>query len=622
MKKPLLLALSAFLSASAPVLAQTTMDVNSPMRAFVSANLEPFFHGVASGDPLSDRVILWTRFTPDNQITVDINWKVCTDTTMSTIVSEGSATTDETKDFTVKVDASGLQPNTWYYYQFEEGGRKSLIGRTRTLPVGDVDSLRFGIVSCSSYEDGFFNAYNNLVQRNDIDAIIHLGDYIYEYGVGGSASVVGGRFNQPENEIISLSDYRTRYSLYRLDKDLMWLHQNYPFIAVWDDHEIANNTWEFGAENHTEGDEGAFLDRKSVASKAYEEWLPKRLLDPANNQKIFRQFQWGNLINLFAIDSRSFGRDIQVGASDPITNDTSRTMLGEEQLDWLLTGLEESSAKWNVLANQVMMAPLQALGQVVNTDQWDGYPAERNKIYSTILNNNIPNFVVLTGDIHTSWSNDLPNSDGSYDENTGQGSVGVEFVGTSVTSGSAPLSIPGGTALISAFNPHIKYVDFSKKGYMILDVNKTRTQCDHVYVSTVTDTVYTATPSTFFYTLDGERWLREGNQASIGNINPPLSPRPGQPEPSAINEAKPVLLGAFPNPFAEKFVLQYYTSKACPVSIQLLDINGRMLLTESHQLSQAGIQYWEVNGSVLAPGTYFVDLTVGNKTFSRKVIKK
>lgn len=620
MNKLLPLALSAFLAVSAPAHAQTSMDVNSPMRAFVSADLEPFFHGVASGDPLSDRVILWTRFTPDNQTSVDINWKVCTDTTMSTIVSQGTATTDQTKDFTLTVDATGLQPNTWYYFQFEEGGRKSLIGRTRTLPVGDVDSLRFGIVSCANYEDGFFNGYKELANTNNLDAIIHLGDYIYEYEAGGFSSSIGGRTSLPETEILTLSDYRTRYSQYHLDKDLMWLHQNYPFISVWDDHEVANNAYYDGAENHTEGTEGAYLDRKAAAEQAHAEWVPNRLPEAGNFEKIWRRFQWGDLVNLNAIDTRHYARQIQLSASDPLTNDTNRTLLGQDQLAWLIDGLENSTTRWNVLANQVMMAPLKALGQVVNTDQWDGYPVEREKIWNTIINQNVPNFVVLTGDIHTSWDMDLPGA--NYDENTGAGSVGVEFVGTSVTSQSSPIGIPGGTALISAFNPHIKYADLSKKGYMILDVNKTRTQCDHVYVSTVTDTVYTATPSTFFYTLDGERWLREGNEASTGDINPPQPPRPTQPEPSAINEAKPVLLGAFPNPFVEKFVLQYYTAQAAPVSIKLSDINGRVLLSEEHQLSQAGIQYWEVNGSVLAAGTYFIDLTVGNKTFSRKVIKK
>ena len=620
MKKLLPLAFTAILTSASALIAQTGMDVNSPMRAFVSQDLEPFFHGVASGDPLSDRVILWTRFTPDNQTSVTINWKVCTDTTMSTIVSQGTTTTDATRDFTVNVDADGLQPNTWYYYQFEESGRKSLIGRTRTLPVGDVDSLRFGIASCANWEDGFFNAYKELADRNDLDAIIHLGDYIYEYATGGFSSSVGGRTNLPENEIITLSDYRTRYSQYHLDKDLLWLHQNYPIISVWDDHEVANNAWINGAENHTEGTEGVYADRKAAAEQAHAEWVPIRMPEPGNNEKIWRRFQWGDLINLNAIDSRHYAREIQLSASDPLTNDTNRTMLGHDQLDWLITGLETSTARWNVLANQVMMGPLKALGQVVNTDQWDGYPVEREKIWNTVINNNVSNFVVLTGDIHTSWDMDLPGA--NYDAATGQGSVGVEFVGTSITSQSSPIGIPGGTALISAFNPHIKYADLSKKGYMILDVNKTRAQCDHVYVSTVTDTVYTATPSTFFYTLNGERWLREGNEASVGNINPPQPPRPTQDEPSGINEAKPILLGSFPNPFTDKFYLQYFSAKACPVSIRLMDIQGNLLMSDDRQLTQSGIQYWEVNAGILPAGTYVVDLVVGDKTFSRKVIKR
>lgn len=331
-------------------------------RSSMHPGLAPFYHGVASGDPLSDRVILWTRITLDAPVDpVTVSWVIATDTNLVNVVNSGTATTGVAKDYTVKVDATGLQPDTWYYYAFTHNNKRSLIGRTRTLPTGNnVDSLRIGVVSCQDYENGFYNAYNHLAKRNDIDAIFHLGDFIYEYGAGSSI----GRDHEPATEIISLSDYRIRHSQYKLDDDLRAAMQQYPFICIWDDHETANDAYKDGADNHTEGVEGAYVDRKAHSTQAYSEWMPIRMPDPSNNVKIYRRFVWGDLMETHFLESRLLARDEQisgtgtVSVNDPAVNDTNRRLLGVEQMDWLKNGLSNSAARWQIIAQQVMMAPL------------------------------------------------------------------------------------------------------------------------------------------------------------------------------------------------------------------------------------------------------------------------
>ena len=228
----------------------------------------PFYHGVASGDPLSNKVIIWTRVTPiDFSQSISGTYKVAKDSLFNNVVSSGNFNTDYTSDFTVKIDVGGLNPNTFYFYQFQTNGKKSPIGRTKTIPVGNIDNMRFAVVSCANLESGYFNAYKAINQRNDADAIIMLGDYIYEYEEGyydPNSNVP--RDLEPSNEVISLADYRMRYSSYRLDRSLQQLHQNYPWICVWDDHEFANNAYKDGAQNH-DSNEGNWYDRKEYAKK-------------------------------------------------------------------------------------------------------------------------------------------------------------------------------------------------------------------------------------------------------------------------------------------------------------------------------------------------------------------
>lgn len=327
-----------------------------------------FGHGVASGDPLTDRVIIWTRVTPSEEEGTEakVAWAVATDAAMTDVVASGTVYTSGNKDFTVKVDVTGLSADTTYYYQFAgKDDALSVVGETRTLPVGDVDSVKMAVCSCANYPAGMFNVYREMA-NSDADVVIHLGDYIYEYGANtyptADAQV---RAPDPEVEILDLAQYRARYAQYRSDVDLQLVHQMKPFICVWDDHELANDTWKNGAENHNE-DEGDFDQRKAAAIQAYHEWLPIRSGD--DKAKIWRAFEFGDLVNLVMLDTRMYARDEQLSYSDYLTEsgidaasfqaalaDTSRGLLGSEQQQFVIGSMINSGATWQVLGQQVLM---------------------------------------------------------------------------------------------------------------------------------------------------------------------------------------------------------------------------------------------------------------------------
>ncbi len=585
-----------------------------PERLNAAPGLEPFYHGVASGDPLSDAVIIWTRVT-STAPSVDVDWYMALDTGMTQIVAQGLVTTDASKDYTVKVDVTGLDPYTTYYYDFKAEGRYSLRGRTKTAPVGDTDSLRFAVVSCSSYDQGYFNAYQRIALRNDLDAVIHLGDYIYEYEEGDFGTV---RQPVPQNEIITLSDYRMRHSHYKLDEDLRDIHQNYPFITTWDDHETANNSWFGGADNHNTG-EGDWFDRKSAGIRAYYEWMPLRKPDPSDDERIYRQVSYGDLADFFVLDTRLEGREEQDGTSN---NSPTRSILGPDQFEWLTAGMKNSNAQWKVLAQQVMMAPLEIFGSTVNEDQWDGYAPERRKLYDTLMMNNIQDMVVLTGDIHTSWANDLPLS--GYNSGTGANSAGVEFITPSITSPGLPINI--GVPLLQLGNPHMKYINLDEHGYYVLSLNKLRTQADWYYVTDIDAPSNGESYVQTWYTNTGSRHLTQGNSqatapASVFTIQPPADPRPPEIMSGNTAAAPIVFLGAYPNPFDENFMLQYYMRMASEVQLSVVDVTGKVLIEESLGLLSKGIQRTLVNGTSLPTGSYFVTLRTEGAVFQRMLVK-
>jgi alkaline phosphatase D len=464
--------------------------------AFAQAVNPVFRHGVASGDPLSDRVILWTRVTPRSPAGAQrVSWELAHDDKFTRIVSRGELETGATRDYTVKVDAMGLEPGHTYYYRFQSAGAQSSIGRTRTLPKEGVSRIRLGVVSCSNLPQGFFNAYGCLAKRTDIDAILHLGDYIYEYAnkqYGDGTAI--GRIPAPDKEAITLADYRERHAQYKLDPDSQEAHRMHPFIVTWDDHEFANNTWWGGAQNHTPGEEGDWTVRRAAAVQTYYEWMPIREDAQTLTPRIYRTFRFGDLATLFMLDTRLVGRDQEVDRKDlAALASPKRSLLGAAQENWLAGEFTESvrsKATWNILGQQVMFAPQAPPNTAIpNADVWDGYQASREHMFDLIERIGVGNFTVLTGDIHSSWAYDLPRRpfDG-YDRTTGKGSLGVEFAGTSISSPTSLGTGPEGAkqvAGIRASRPHLHYVDGDYRGYFVLDLTTQKLQADFYAVATV-----------------------------------------------------------------------------------------------------------------------------------------
>ena len=503
-----------------------------------------FGHGVASGDPLPDAVVLWTRVTPTPQATpgsgrgptVPVTWEIATDQAFRRIVASGVVRTGPERDHTVKADVGGLSPVTTYWYRFRCQGQTSPVGRTRTAPAAGapVDRLRMAVVSCSNLQAGWFTAYRHLAGRTDLDVVVHLGDYLYEYEPGGyQARDVVVRPHDPPREMVGLADSRRRHAQYKADADLQALHAAAPWIVTWDDHESANDSWSGGAENHTEGVEGSWTSRRAASQQAYAEWMPVRY-EPGGH--LYRRLSFGSLASLSMLDLRTY-RDQQASSMvDPAVSDPSRTLAGPEQLQFLLDGLTDDSVQWKLVGNPVMIAPLRfpntldtssltglatllgaeidpVTGVPYNVDQWDGYPAERARVLGHLRDHGVRDAVFLTGDIHSGWAAELPADGLTYPANGD--SVGVELVCTSVTSDNLDdaLDVPPRTAsravetAIFANNPHVKYLDFDSHGFSVLEVTPAGVQMDWFTLVERTDPHSAAVWSTSWRVPAGSRKL-------------------------------------------------------------------------------------------------------------------
>ncbi|MEV7179949.1 alkaline phosphatase D family protein [Kitasatospora sp. NPDC093679] len=479
-----------------------------------AATAPQFLHGVASGDPLADGLVLWTRVTPTPDAVpgsgagpaTEVVWQIATDKSFTSVRASGTVTTAAATDHTVKVDVRGLTADTVYWYRFTAGGVSSPVGRTRTAPAADaaLDRLRLGVASCANWEAGYFSAYRHLAARGDLDVFLFLGDYIYEYKTGefcAAGKVV--RPHDPAHEITTLADYRTRHGRYKTDPDLQGLHAIVPTVAIWDDHEFANDAWSGGAENHTPGTEGDWSARMAAAKQAYFEWMPVR---PSIAGTTYRRLRYGKLADLHLLDLRSFrSQQVKVGSGD--VDSADRTMTGRAQLDWLKSGLSASDTTWRLIGNEVMISPVAFLslpdyllrpiakllglpgeGLAINPDQWDGYTHDRRELLGHLKDNGIGNTVFLTGDIHSAWAADVPSEAATY---PASGSVATEFVVTSVSSDNiddylkvAPQTLSlVAAAAIQAANRHIKWVDLDSHGYGVLDITPQAVQMDYYILS-------------------------------------------------------------------------------------------------------------------------------------------
>lgn len=457
---------------------------NDPCAPLFEAGLKPFYHGVASGDPLADRVIIWTRVTPEDSVSrIAVEWEVAETPDFASIYKSDTTSTTLVRDYTVKVDVDALKPGSIYYYRFKALGAISAVGRTKTAPVAAVDSLKLAVVSCANWEYGYFSAYEKIADRKDVDAVLHLGDYIYEYGRGKYGDTTF-RKNLPPHEIVSLGDYRTRHSSYRTDRGLRLMSQQHPLIAIWDDHEIANDSYTTGAQNH-QAEDGDYQKRKDAAKQAYYEWIPIR-----ENTKLYRSFSYGPMADILMLDERLEGRTKPADSlTDPRYNSDEQTMLGTDQFEWLEQNLKASKTTWKVIGNQVMFSDIYLTNpnRPRNLDSWDGYPAEKEKLRSFIVDNKLKDIVFLTGDTHSSWA-----IEAATDVKTKYNAFAIELGTTSVSSANLDERLPVEEvkdleAVLLKGNPHIKYVNQREHGYLLLTLYSDRAKSEWYFMENLKD---------------------------------------------------------------------------------------------------------------------------------------
>ena len=498
---------------------------------FYDSSLKPFYHGVASGDPTETGVVIWTRVTPDDPGPISVDYLVSLESNMSEIFTRGTFRTGKERDYTVKIELKKLKANTTYYYQFQANGKKSIVGRTKTAPANSSGQVKFAVVSCSHFEWGYFSGYKRIAERKDLTAVIHLGDYIYEYPDDyqySSPSLRDERVVFPKHETVTLEDYRLRYSTYRLDPNLREAHRLHPFINVWDDHELANDAWTDGAQNHQPENEGLWKKRKQSARKAYFEWIPIR--ESKASKSIYRHLSFGKLVDLFMIDTRIEGRNKQCdNITSPELVANERTLLGDTQKAWLKNKLNQSQATWKLIGNQVMFSEFNVWWAVdpknpkfdtptklesVFLDIWDGYPSERLELINFISKKNIQNVVFLTGDFHSSFASEIVSFEPKefpqlgrvmqpihdYDRDNGAGAVAVEFVTPSLSAANFDENISPEKASALEFqfnkpikkaggivaNPHMKFVDLDRHGYFVVTLDSQKAEVDYFFLDDVT----------------------------------------------------------------------------------------------------------------------------------------
>jgi len=542
---------SAILGVSAATISMSLVGCNSNSGAGMATNEFDisFNHGVASGDPLSDSVILWTRVTPEEaQRSVSLTLQVAQDEACNQLLSSQKGVALKKNDYTVKVDLDGLNENSVYYYRFVADNTYSPVGRCKTLPVNEVTQVKLAVMSCANYPAGYFHVYGEAAKRDDLDAVVHLGDYIYEYGMGGYATEQAqalGRTLDEDNatELLLLDDYRKRYAKYRTDAGLQALHAKVPFIAVWDDHEVCNDSYMGGAENHNPETEGDYSARKLAALQAYYEWMPVRPYVVGQTESLYRKFDFADLVSLYMLDTRHESRakpldymnyvdvnsgqiNLQQFQSDLVA--PTQQLLGNQQLQWLTDAMQTSQTKWQVLGQQVLMtkmnipaellmslanptpaiaAQLAELAQIkgrmlagdptlteqekariqfaapYNLDAWDGYPVEREVILQAAKGAN-KNLVVVAGDTHNAWAGKLCNASGDV--------CGYEFATASVSSPGLEyyLQLPEAQAMqvaevLKLLVDDLEFANIHQRGFMTLTFTRENVENEWNFIDSV-----------------------------------------------------------------------------------------------------------------------------------------
>lgn len=497
--------------------------------------------GIASGDPRADSVVIWTHISPRNprDANVEVTWAMSISPDMSNPVLTGADVAKRANDWTFKAIPTGLDAGLIYYYQFTCEGQKSPIGRTRTLPVGHVDKLRFAIVSCANWQHGFFNVYDHIAKSGDFDAMLHLGDYLYEYGTDNANEDMkeAGRLHQPPHEILTLQDYRIRHAQYRSDPNLQAASANMPLIPIWDDHESSNDSWKDGAENHQD-DEGDWNDRKQVALRAYFEWMPVRPPEAGQARSAFyRDYKWGDLMRMFVWETRLFARGEPVLVEDhfdliaseggaekfkeTILKDPNRDMLGRVQQDAVVKSMAASKSAqetWRVIANQIVLGRLttpdlnpyvseESIASIeeqwppirqfvelskyrlpIYPDSWDGYPVARDALFDALDEKGVNDLIVLTGDAHEYWANSLTKADGTP--------MGVELGTSSVSSETLEAfmgdAVKDYALLITRSNSDVCYYNAETRGYIDFTLTPKKGHARFMAVDNTSSTDYKA----------------------------------------------------------------------------------------------------------------------------------
>ena len=637
----------------------------------VDERLKPFYHGVASGDPTQSSFVIWTRVTPQNgDEKITLTYRVALDPDLQQIVTSGIGEVSSETDFCFKKVIADLEPGRVYYYGFSAYDRYSLTGRSRTFPEGGLPHAKIAVVTCANYPAGFFNAYGRIAERNDIDVVLHMGDYIYEYDAdtnsfGGDVGKRIGRVVVPDKELVELVDYRTRYAQYRTDPDLMRLHQQHPMIHVWDDHESANDAWREGAQNHDPTTQGPWSERLATSKRVHAEWMP---LNSQTEGKIYRSFHIGDLVDIAMLDTRIEGRDRQVSnvskdapqSSKDSLQDPNRKIMSQQQYDWLTNEIETSTTKWRVIGSQVLFSPIESnpidttylfeqVGDFVSAilrpqipqlqdlfdrgfkgDVWSNYPAQRKNLVDAISATTDAGNIVVSGDFHVSMAIDgkWPDDEQSL----------VEFMTPSITSsnfdenlGAIPLIAPLAPQLIESIDstlrkhsPQLRWSDLNNHGYMILDLTGDKAQADWFFV----DTLYVRDNGQQWvkgYSTTGDGSLVQENSESPAksrqDIPTPIDPPSG---PVSVQEQDAstgiTLIGFGPNPATSALYLSFVSDIDRTANIELVSAPGTRLEILKGASLFAGLNSVVLDVSSVASGGYQLQLQSDDHVLSIPVI--